>query len=336
MRQLYCCIIIFLLSATTSLAQEGKNPFELQGRSQATTEQKATPRENVTDNPLELQGATKEAATDTNTLQTSPTPAKPDAAVPHRTGNPFELRGDAPTTQQKKSTNTTVTRKQSSNKASVSADNNFIFGINAFMLILLTLLITLYRSLVQKIYRAFLNDNFLAMIHREEGGIVSIPYLLLYFLFFISGGTFLFLLLRYYGQLDDQLFKSWGQCIGVLSGVFFVKHLCLKIMANVFPVAKEIKQYSFMIIIFSIILGIILVPINIMLAYLPAQAVQWVIYLAFTLVLLIYLFRALRGIFLSSKYITFYKFHFFMYLCTVEIAPVLILVKFGLILAGIQ
>ena len=349
MRQLSCCIIILCLFLGTSLAQNGENPFELQGRPLSPTvvdtlvpttgtnlPSADAPTETAVDNPLELQKPTEEAsATEPITPNEENTTAASEVTEIVK-GNPFELQGESRNPNRKQDTVQTPTKEGSKTKATQSADNNFLFGIVAFMLILLTLLVTLYRSLLQKIYRAFLNDNFLAMIHREEGSIVSIPYLILYFMFFVNGGILIFLLLRFYGQLDENLFKTLCQCIFGLMGIFFLKHLSLKIMANVFPVAKEIKQYSFMIIIFSIILGITLVPINIMLAYLPAAAGQWIIYLTFLLILLIYLFRALRAIFLSSKYITFYKFHFFMYLCTVEIAPVLILVKFGLILAGIQ
>ena len=300
MRRLCCSIFILLLFLGTAIAQNGENPFELQGR-------------NTTRNSL-------------------PTDSSATNVVSPISDNPFELRRN---TQNKKKSYTAPSNS-TKRKASTSADNNFRFGIIAFMIILLTLLVTLYRTLLQKIYRAFLNDNFLKMIHREEGSIISIPYLLLYLLFFINGGIFIFLLLRHYGQLSPALLQTLGQCILGLMAIFFLKHLVLKIIANVFPVTKEIKQYSFMIIIFSIILGLILAPINVMLAYLPEMATKSIIYLGFALIILIYAFRSLRSIFLCSKYITFYKFHFFMYLCTVEIAPVLILVKFGLTLAGIQ
>ncbi|MFK8104910.1 MAG: DUF4271 domain-containing protein [Saprospiraceae bacterium] len=350
MRQLSCCIIILFLFFGTSWAQNGENPFELQGRPlspvvvdtlvpAAVTDlpSAAPPTETAVGNPLELQKPADETTTTEQITPNEENPTETNEASDIVKGNPFELQGEYTNPNSiQEDTVPTPTKKGSKSKATKSADNNFLFGIVAFMLILLTLLVTLYRSLLQKIYRAFLNDNFLAMIHREEGSIVSIPYLILYFMFFVNGGIFVFLLLRFYGQLDENLFKTLCQCIFGLMGVFFLKHLSLKVMANVFPVAKEIKQYSFMIIIFSIILGITLVPVNIMVAYLPAAASHWIIYLTFLVILLIYLFRALRGIFLSSKYITFYKFHFFMYLCTVEIAPVLILVKFGLILAGIQ
>ena len=292
MRQLGCCIIVIILFLGTNFAQNGENPFELQGREKnASVPAKENSSSEVSDNPFELHQ--------------------------NRFRNKKQISGKKTKIKQ---------------KASLKSDNNFLFGIIAFMVILLTFLVSLYRSLIQKIYRAFLNDNFLKMIHREQGSIVSFPYLLLYLMFFLNGGIFIFLLLRFYGQLNANLFQILSQCIAGLIIIFLLKHLVLKVIANIFPVAKEIKQYSFMIIIFSIIIGFLLVPINVMLAYLPTVAIEWVIYLSFVLIVLIYLFRSLRGIFLSSKYVSLYKFHFFMYLCTVEIAPVLILIK----LAGIR
>ena len=58
-----------------------------------------------------------------------------------------------------------------------------------------------------------------------------------------------------------------------------------------------------------------------------------------TMILIIFgitVFCILRGLFLASKYLSFHKFHFFMYLCTVEIAPVLVVVKLLLLKAGIH
>ena len=42
---------------------------------------------------------------------------------------------------------------------------------------------------------------------------------------------------------------------------------------------------------------------------------------------LTYIFRSLRGLFVAGRFLAFHKFHFLLYICTVEIAPVLILIK---------
>ena len=75
---------------------------------------------------------------------------------------------------------------------------------------------------------------------------------------------------------------------------------------------------------------------SIFIAFAPSNLKLILIYLAFILIIGIYSFRVLRSLFLASKYISLHKFHFFMYLCTIEIAPVLILAKIIMLLTGIQ
>src|SRR5690606_10647559 len=103
--------------------------------------------------------------------------------------------------------------------------------------------------------------------------------------------------------------------------------LLLKTIEIIFPVQKEIKLYSFSLVIFSSILGLALVPFNIVVAFASENFVEMALYGGLVLILAITLFCILRGLFLASKYLALHKFHFFMYLCTVEIAPVVIVIK---------
>ncbi|MEL6924738.1 MAG: DUF4271 domain-containing protein, partial [Bacteroidota bacterium] len=105
------------------------------------------------------------------------------------------------------------------------------------------------------------------------------------------------------------------------------KHLILRLVAAVFPVQKEVLLYNFTIIIFNIVLGIMLMPFNLFIALATSPVAKILIYIVLGLVGLAYLYRSLRGIFIASKYLTFNKFHFFIYFCTVEIAPLAIDVK---------
>jgi len=116
--------------------------------------------------------------------------------------------------------------------------------------------------------------------------------------------------------------------------LFTCKHLALNIISNVLPISKDIKQYSFTIVIFGIILGLLLIPANVLIAFGSPGMTKILIYGSLTSILLLYLFRILRSLFIASRYITLHKFHFFMYLCTVEIAPLAVLVKAILLKTG--
>ncbi len=270
----------------------------------------------ISQNPFELEHRLEEGEVEVKT-QLNP-------------GNPFEKEESGntavlPATDKK--TTAKPAARPPTKKIQSAPSSRFKFWIMTISLILLTLLIVLYSSLVSKAYRGFLNENFLKMIHRNEGRIVSIPYLLLYALYFISAATFIYLLSEHFGWiLYKEPVKQYFACLAGVSLVFLVKHITLIILSLVFPISKQIRQYSFTIIVFNIILGICLLPFNLFIAFTAPGLAQGLIYLALALILVLYLYRSFRGLLIAGSYLSFHKFHFFMYLCTVEIAPVLLLV----------
>ena len=123
---------------------------------------------------------------------------------------------------------------------------------------------------------------------------------------------------------------------GIATGLFFLKHFVIKFLGWVFPIQKETSIYSMTITIFGIILSIILFAANVTIAYAPPQIISTIIYLSFIIIGIVYFFRSIRGLSIASKFLNRNKFHFFIYLCAVEIAPVLILWKLAMSGAGIQ
>lgn len=206
--------------------------------------------------------------------------------------------------------------------------SRFLFTVVILLFLLLVILVTLFRSIPGRVYRAFLNDNLLSQLHREQGSIVSPPYFLFYLFFFFNAGFFLYLLAWHY-QIP-VLAKHWLSFLalsGGLAALFAGKHLLMKILEAVLPAKKELRLYSFTIIIFSIALGILLIPFNLLIAYGPAEAVPGVIVLALAMLGLVLGFRLVRGIFIGGRILASHLFHFLLYICTVEIAPVLIIAK---------
>ncbi|MCB9282753.1 MAG: DUF4271 domain-containing protein [Lewinellaceae bacterium] len=204
----------------------------------------------------------------------------------------------------------------------------FLFTTVIELFLFLTILFTLFRSIPIRVYRAFLNDNILSQLHREQGSIVSIPYFLFYLFFFFNAGFFLFLLTRYYGITIAQ--RNWISFLlltGGLMALFAGKHLLLKILEAVLPFSKEFRLYSFTIIVFSIAIGILLIPFNLLIAYGPVDAVSGVVVLSMVMLGFVFAFRFIRGIFIAGRLVALHLFHFLLYICTVEIAPVLIIAK---------
>jgi hypothetical protein len=204
----------------------------------------------------------------------------------------------------------------------------FLFIAVLTILVIMTLVITIFRILIEKVYKAFLNDNLLNQLIREKSAGITIAYVLLYLVFLINAGFFLFLVCKHYEiPIADSNLLSLLICIGSLSGFFLLKHALLSTVSYIFPVQKEVSAYNFTIMIFNIMIGFVLAPAILFCAYAPPNVTTYVIYGAIGLILATYLFRGLRGLFIATRFIAWHKFHFLLYLCVVELAPLLVVLK---------
>lgn len=290
-RNLFIAFISLFFAAQPVLAQQENNPFEL------------TPR-----------------------LDAVPVPVR-DSAIAAVSSNPFDLvapstAATAPPTEQIRP------GKPKKVISEASAYRRFLFISLMLTLVLLTLLMTFLRPFFQKVYSAFRSDNLFNQVYREREAVGLLPFVLLYVLFFLNAGLFVYLLLHHYKiAVAGSHLLGWLYCTAAVTGVLFFKHLTLNIIGAVFPVQKEVGKYNFLIIVFGIVAALVLMPINILLAYGPEGIASYLIYLTGGTLALLYVFRHLRGLIVANRFVAFHRFHFLLYICTVEIAPVLFLVK---------
>jgi hypothetical protein len=228
----------------------------------------------------------------------------------------------------KQTTSSTFKPLFDTSKVEVNPLSTLKFSLSIFLLGFLSVIVTRFRSEVNDIYKAFLNQNLMSILHREKGTILRLPYILLYTLTMFSVGTMLFLTTNLFGiKIFDSNLTSLAACIAGAGSIYLGRHFILSMLSYIFPFKKEINFYSFTIAIFNFIIGIVLLPFIIFIAFAPSNTHTIFLYIALFAVSIIYLFRIVRSLLITNNYLTSNKFHFFMYLCTVEIAPILILLK---------
>jgi hypothetical protein len=87
-----------------------------------------------------------------------------------------------------------------------------IFGL---LFSLLAWVLSLNRDILKKVYRAALNENFSALLFREQRfATTQYLYYIIYFVFFITGGMFLYLIGREFGW-SAWVFRSIWSSIGL-------------------------------------------------------------------------------------------------------------------------
>ncbi|MCB0527527.1 MAG: DUF4271 domain-containing protein [Saprospiraceae bacterium] len=295
-RPVILCFLFSVLSAWL-YGQSASNPFELKHRLQASaaTEGHTGPANPFDVAPHRPPGVARTLAENTTT------PFRPSRWLPRRGDT---LSGFA------------------------------LFGILALIFTFMTLSVAANRKSVGKAWRGFLNENGLTVAQREASGFVGItPYLLLYSSFLLNAGIFMFLVVRIFRKESFNNFSFLLVCLLLSAVIFLSKHLILNITGWLFPVEKEVSRYNFLITIFNCILGLFLMPFNFLLAYAKDDYKEFLVFWTLGLVAIFYLYRAIRSGRISSKFLADHQFHFLLYLCAVEIAPVVLVAKLVMIQA---
>jgi hypothetical protein len=255
----------------------------------------------------------------------APVVTQPVPATPQKSDNPFDIQRGNETSATAQ--NNTPSAPSLLNKETYS--KNFIFWVFLIVLILMAFVVAGGRSAIRMAYQAMTSDNALRQIYKEPMGWGSFGYLSLYFLFWINTGIFISLLLSYFKMKTSfSQFGTFIACVLGVSGLILLKHAVLYLIAKVFPVEKEIRTYNFIILTVGILLGLILMPINIFIAYAPQKVSTIFIYLGLLMIAVAYLVRSLRSLPVAAPFLIDNRFHFLLYLCTIEIAPLVVLTKF--------
>lgn len=208
-----------------------------------------------------------------------------------------------------------------------------IFWVLVLVLVFLTFSVTINRSAVGRAWQSFLYENALVQTQREAAGYVgNTPYLMLYANFLLNAGVFIFLVMRTF-QHDLNNLPFLSLCVALSSVLFLFKGLLLRFVAWLFPLEKEVKRYLFLILVFNCVLGLFLVPFNFLVAFAKTLNV-FLVFWTLGLVAIFYAYRGLRSLTIGVKFLGGDQFHFLLYLCAVEIAPVAILLKLAMLQAS--
>jgi hypothetical protein len=256
-----------------------------------------------------------------------------DTTAANQSSNPFDLRAAVPLPAGKSAQGlkeVDPSRAAVEKQAYEPPQNSraWLLGIVIGGLLLTTVSLTFFRTLYIKCYKAALNDNMLNQLFREREGSGLLPFAFVYVIFLYHFALFLYQL--------NELWSLWGQQpiqlqIPVIAAItllaLLLKHITLAILGYIFPVTKESRLHSFTIMVFVILVGLVLTPLNLLLTYSPADWQEPVIWIGVSLLVILYLLHAARGMVIANRFIFLYQFHFLLYLCVIEIMPVLYLYK---------
>lgn len=254
-------------------------------------------------------------------VEVEPSPAADSAGVV-ASENPFEVNHVPLRKQQFKPVQKAI---EDISKVKPKVSTSFIFWIMIFSWAMLAIVISHKTSLLGYLLRSMFNLNMMKLTKRDEASGYNFHFALLYLCFFVNLSVFIYLLQKNYGGQEG--IKIWLWCFAGVCAVYLFRHAFMWLLGALFPVTKESSLYSYIILVFNILLGLLIVPVNLMLAYGPEAMYSLVLYAGIGAIVLFYIMRTLRGLSISIFLIGQGIVPFFIYLCTAEIAPVLVMIR---------
>lgn len=214
-------------------------------------------------------------------------------------------------------------------KQPLQNDKSILFIAMVLSLALLAITIGDNKKTFRRLIRALNNSNYLKLFYRDSKSNYPAMLIVLYLFAFISLSIFIFLIVDYEkvesGIENPSLLL--GSILIIVSFSLLFKHLFLSLLSYIFPIGKELKLYSFSMMLAMIATGIFLAPVNAIIAFGDESYIKIFIYIGVLVIIFFYTFQQFRGILYGSRYLLYNTFHFFLYICTVELLPMALIAK---------
>ncbi len=204
----------------------------------------------------------------------------------------------------------------------------WILAVIAGLILLFAILKNTFSKQLVAIVQSFFSNRALGNLNKEDNLFTSWPFLLLFVQFGFTIGMFFFLMAQY-KKIDDvaQGFQFYVTISILIIVLYVLKIIVLRLLGYVFNVQKPVNEYISILYLSYFNASLLFMPLVVAFALSPLKYGVFYIAIATILLAIIFVFQFIRaGINILSHY-RFSKVYLFLYFCTLEICPILILIK---------
>jgi hypothetical protein len=225
-------------------------------------------------------------------------------------------------------------RNQLSPKERTKGNDGF-FAIILFLGFILFVIVRVYspRKLNQT-FIAFVNPAALKQLLREEYAFTNRSSLLLLLIYLLTFPLFALQAARNYlhgaflrADTPYHLFSAYLLILSIVFAAYLIKILTIRLMSSMFGFQAAGSEYIYTVLIFNKVIGLVIYPLVLLIAFAhqlnPGHLLSTGMILLVTL--LVYRILRLIQIGLSTANVSFL--YLFLYLCTLEILPFIVLIK---------
>lgn len=195
--------------------------------------------------------------------------------------------------------------------------------------VLLVYLYVTYARKMNALFRAFFSLKAARQVAREDYRVTRRPSVILSFIYLVSFSFFIFQYNYHYPVVTMEWppILQFHIIFAAVILLYTVKITSNLILGFVMDASSEIKEYNFNIFLSAQGAGLFLLPLGFCIQYLrvplePFFAAGFIVFALF------YLIRLAKGVVIGMERRNFSAFHLFLYLCALEILPLIVLITF--------
>ena len=220
-----------------------------------------------------------------------------------------------------------INRIDNSNHIKVKNADWFL-GILILLLSIVTILKLLYNKYFSDSVKSLWNYQHSLKLFKENTVLNQRLSLISNILFILSFSLFAVLCTDYFSisGFSKNNFLYFSIISGLIVFIYLIKFAVYKILGFVFIETPSYSEYLYNVFQFNRIAGIFLIPIIIALAYSTINYTNAIVYSGFIILFIVFIMRVVRGFQICIK-VNFSIFYSFLYLCMLEILPLIVIYK---------
>jgi hypothetical protein len=204
------------------------------------------------------------------------------------------------------------------------AQLNWALIIGMVSIFLLLFLKRYYRKFISQVVSTLVNYQLAEKMLREKNIIVRRAFFILNFNFLLVLSLFLLTLTLIWDfQITQNIISDYFIILGIVAAVILARLILLYIAGFLFGNLRAVKEHAHITFLVNKNLGLIILPAVFIILYTTAKISEIVIYLCLGLLVIATFYKIFRGfqIIIRNGVLIFYA---FLYLCTLELLPLVL------------
>jgi uncharacterized protein DUF4271 len=204
---------------------------------------------------------------------------------------------------------------------------DIVFYTLIFLLFFLGLVKTSFPKYVSSIFSLSFQATFRQTQTKEQMAQNFFPAFMLNVLFVLCGGLFITMFAEFNHWAKIVFWQLFVYSTGILLIIYLIKYLVIRFTGWVFNAKDAAIEYGFVVFLINKLLGVVIIPLLFLIAYADVKIQSIAITIVVCLAILSLAIRYLVSLARIRKNLSITAFHFFIYLCAVEIMPLLVIYK---------